>query len=325
MNRFWEDYILPVFQAATPKVIVEVGSASGANTEKIMHYCVETGSRLIAVDPAPAFDINAFQRKYGDRFSIRLDLSLNVLPELTDYDVILIDGDHNWYTVYNELLCVENYALKIGRWPIIIFHDIGWPYARRDLYYVPETIPAKYRQPYARKGMAPFKSELVNDGEGIQPNNFNAEHEGGPRNGVMTAIEDFIAQSDTGFRFVEVIGDNGLGILVSSEALRANEKLEKFLDEIDLPVRVRGRVLAQENKLNYLLCRLNKCETLIARADGADALVQERTIDKLSRDLQAAEGRVREMLTSKRWKLGNAIGNAFDALTFKRLRKSKQS
>ena len=27
------------------------------------------------------------------------ELSLNVLPLLKDYDVALIDGDHNWYTV----------------------------------------------------------------------------------------------------------------------------------------------------------------------------------------------------------------------------------
>ncbi len=205
MNYFWKDFVLPIFQIVEPKVIVEVGSASGINTENIMRYCMENESRLIAIDPVPSFDINKFQQTYGDRFSIRLDLSLNVLPEIADYDAILIDGDHNWYTVYHELLCVEAFARERGRWPVVFFHDIEWPYARRDLYYAPETIPAEYRHPYAKKGMIFGQSELADD-EGFNAGLNNALHEGGPRNGIKTAIEDFIEQSDADFKFIEVAG-----------------------------------------------------------------------------------------------------------------------
>ena len=39
--------------------------------------------------------------------------------------------------------------------PVLILHDVCWPYGRRDLYYVPERIPEEFRQPYAQRGMRP--------------------------------------------------------------------------------------------------------------------------------------------------------------------------
>ena len=76
---------------------------------------------------------------------------------------------------------------------MLILHDVCWPYGRRDLYYVPERIPAEFRQPYRWAGMRPGQSELVGNA-GMNRDMANAEHEGGPRNGVMTAVDDFVAE-----------------------------------------------------------------------------------------------------------------------------------
>ena len=71
-------------------------------------------------------------------------------------DAALIDGDHNWYTVYNELQLLAEVAREAGApLPVLIMHDVGWPYGRRDLYYAPEQIPEEFRQPYAQRGMRP--------------------------------------------------------------------------------------------------------------------------------------------------------------------------
>ena len=48
-----------------------------------------------------------------------------------------------------------------GRLPVMILHDVAWPYGRRDLYYDPATIPEEFRQPYAQKGIAMGRSTLV--------------------------------------------------------------------------------------------------------------------------------------------------------------------
>ena len=103
---------------------------------------------------------------------------------------------------------------------MLILHDVLWPYGRRDLYYTPETIPEQFRHPYAQRGMRPGRSELLPEGGGgVSPTLNNALFEGGPRNGVMTAVEDFIAESDEALRLVVVPIYFGLAIVVSEERL----------------------------------------------------------------------------------------------------------
>ena len=61
-------------------------------------------------------------------------------------DAALVDGDHNWYTVYNELKMLAATARDAGApLPLLIMHDVCWPYGRRDLYYAPERIPEEFR------------------------------------------------------------------------------------------------------------------------------------------------------------------------------------
>jgi hypothetical protein len=59
-------------------------------------------------------------------------------------DAALIDGDHNWYTVYNELRLLAEGARRHGTdLPVLTLHDVGWPYGRLSL------LTAKRCQPRA--------------------------------------------------------------------------------------------------------------------------------------------------------------------------------
>ena len=139
-------------------------------------------------------------------------ISLEALPLASgSFDCILIDGDHNWYTVYNELRLIrERELLRIGG--MIFFHDVSWPYGRRDMYYQPELIPTAFRHPYQRKAVVPGKSALADGGES-DAYLCNATHEGGRRNGVLTAIEDFMKEHQGDYYFWRVRRLNGLGML----------------------------------------------------------------------------------------------------------------
>jgi hypothetical protein len=198
------------------KKLVEIGAHSGANTVKLLEYCSKTNGKLFVIDPKPLFDANTLTSQYGSELYLIKNLSLNVLPFLADYDAVLLDGDHNWYTVYHELKMIEQNAIIRGNFPLVFIHDIEWPYARRDLYYSPESIPEPFRKPYAQKGMLPGLSELIeNDGVNFVLN--NALYEGGERNGVLTAVEDFLKETKLSISFYQVSGSNGLGILVPSD------------------------------------------------------------------------------------------------------------
>jgi hypothetical protein len=153
--------------------------------------------------------------KYANdaRVKVQKSNSLDALPQLTGvYDCILIDGDHNWYTVFNELRLIRQRGL-LRKGGMIFFHDVEWPYGRRDMYYQPNTIPAEYRHEYALKGMLRKQSKLPDSG-GVNSTYWNAVYEGGPKNGVLTAIEDFVAEHASEYNFCRIKHHLcGLGIL----------------------------------------------------------------------------------------------------------------
>jgi hypothetical protein len=211
VRRFWKSVVHPLLDAVQPETILEIGAAGGKHTRLLAEYCSQTRATLHVIEPEPRFDTEALPR---DGVVLHRDLSLNVLPSLPAVDVALVDGDHNWYTVVNELRQLQR-AAREGRrpMPVVLCHDVAWPYGRRDLYYFPETIPDEFRQPWAEKGMVEGQSELVPEG-GQNPLSANACVEGGPRNGVLTAIEDFLGEAGEEIS-IRVTPDNyGLAILV---------------------------------------------------------------------------------------------------------------
>ena len=56
---------------------------------------------------------------------------------------MILDGDHNYFTLSEELRLIEPSAARARGLPLLILHDIGWPLARRDAYYAPERIPRR--------------------------------------------------------------------------------------------------------------------------------------------------------------------------------------
>ncbi|MEQ9323876.1 MAG: class I SAM-dependent methyltransferase [Polyangiaceae bacterium] len=225
MLPFWPDVLEPALARLRPEVVVEIGAESGKCTHRLLELSAGWGGRVHAVDPAPRFEVAAWEARYGERFVMHQAPSLEVIPRLERFDVVLIDGDHNWYTVFHELTGIEERASALDHpMPLMFLHDVAWPYGRRDLYYDPETIPAEHRQPWAKRGMSPTSSELVDSG-GFNAHLCHAEHEGGPKNGVLTAVEDFLAVSKTSFTFVRIPAVFGLAILVPDHVGEAHPEL----------------------------------------------------------------------------------------------------
>jgi hypothetical protein len=136
------------------------------------------------------------------------------LPDIGAVEVALVDGDHNHYTVSRELALLAATARAAGKpTPVILGHDVCWPYGRRDLYCDPETIPAEFRHPWRRAGMLPGQSDLAEAG-GLNPDMCNATHEGGAGNGVLTAIEDFLGATDEDIELTVLPVIHGLAVLV---------------------------------------------------------------------------------------------------------------
>jgi GT2 family glycosyltransferase len=225
VHRLWPQLIRPLLERLEPRTVVEVGVAAGENTRNLLAFCHARGAVLHAVDPEPQFDVDAVAAAFPDAFVFHRARSLDALPGLTQIDAVLIDGDHNWYTVFHELLALEETAGDA--YPLVLLHDVGWPYGRRDLYYRPDDIPALYRQPHAKTGLRPPGTDLP---PVLNADLDNALEEGRPLSGVLTAVEDFLARSHVALELTIVPGLHGLGILAPASRLDGRPALREFVD-----------------------------------------------------------------------------------------------
>ena len=213
------DLMIPCLDAVGAKSILEVGAYAGDLTRLLADWAAQAGARVMAIDPSPQ---PGLVQLAADREQVELvrRTSFDALPEVEPADVVVIDGDHNYFTVTRELELIE--ARAAGRdLPLLLFHDVAWPHARRDDYFAPEDIPAEYRHPIAgdKGGLFPGDPGLRKDGV---PYPKSAAHEGGPRNGVLTAVEDFVESRDD-LRLAVVPAFFGFGVLWPRSAPWADE------------------------------------------------------------------------------------------------------
>src|SRR4051794_18203060 len=231
MRPFWEVAIEPILAATRARRVVEIGALRGEMTNMLLER-LGPDAELHVIDPLPAFDPSEHRARFPGRYIFHRDLSLNVLPGLPPMDAALIDGDHNWYTVYNELKLLAATAREADRpMPVMLMHDVEFPYGRRDLYYDPDTIPEEFRQPFARRGIRRGRSQLLRSG-GMNSTLDNALREGGPRNGVATGLDDFLAEHDRPVRRIVLPFCFGLAIVVEEERLAAEPALAAVLDAL---------------------------------------------------------------------------------------------
>lgn len=276
MFRLWEPVVQPLLESLEPRVLVEVGCDLGYNTRNLLEFAHRSGAVLHAIDPEPKFDVDEWARAYPETLIFHRATSLDALPSIERPDVVLIDGDHNWYTVFHELKALEETAGEIpGSYPVVLLDDVGWPYGRRDMYYEPERIPDPFRHPHRKAGLRPGRVDLDRGG-GLNAHLFNAVRAGGERNGVVTAVEDFIKEARVKAELVVVPGIHGLGVLFPVELRSTKDRAAHLLE-----------MLANDPPLLGLLESVEslRVEAVIESLDQAAQLAE--------RDQQVADLKVR--------------------------------
>ena len=222
------ELILPCLDAVGARTVEEVGALAGDLTRVLAHWAAGAGARVVAIDPAPGASLVALADERPEVELVRRT-SLEALPELPQADAVVLDGDHNHFTVSGELAAIEARAGEAPL-PLVLLHDVGWPHARRDDYFAAELIPAERRRPVAGEGqgLVPGDAGVRRDG---LPYPRSAAREGGAGNGVLTAAEDFVAARDA-LRLVVVPGFFGFGALWDRRASWADDVAE-ILDPWD--------------------------------------------------------------------------------------------
>jgi SAM-dependent methyltransferase len=208
------ELLLPSLEAAGARSVVEVGAYAGDLTRLLAEWASRSGARVLAVDPEPQDSLVELAR---DRDEVELvrETSIQALPRIDVPDAIVIDGDHNHHVVSEELRLIGERAPG-AEMPLLVFHDVAWPHGRRDDYFAPDQIPEDRRHPVAGDagGLFPGDPGLR---PGALPYPRSAAVEGGPRNGVLTAVEDFVAERE-GLRLVVVPVFFGFGAVWHRDA-----------------------------------------------------------------------------------------------------------
>jgi hypothetical protein len=210
------EVLLPCLEAVDARSVAEVGAYAGDLTRLLCDWAATRDEpvAVLAIDPSPQPALVALAEE-RDGLELVRRTSLEALRELDLPNVVIIDGDHNYWTVAEELRLIAERA-PAATLPLMFLHDVAWPHARRDDYFDAEQIPPEYRQPVAGEagGLFPGEPGLH---EGGLPYRNSAQREGGPRNGVRTAVEDFVAARD-GLRLAVVPAFFGLGVVWHEQA-----------------------------------------------------------------------------------------------------------
>jgi hypothetical protein len=221
------EMITSCLDIARPRSVVEIGAYAGDLTRFLLGWAEPSGARVWAVDPSPQDELVALAEERPEVELVR-ETSHQALGHLPRTDAYVVDGDHNYYTVSEELrLIVE--ATGQAPLPLLMFHDVGWPHARRDDYFDPELIPDEFRQPTVEGGgLFPGLEEPQSGG---LPYKFPAAREGGPRNGVLTAVEDFVSRHSA-LRLAILAAFFGLGVVWQEDA-PYSDQLAELLGPLD--------------------------------------------------------------------------------------------
>ena len=194
--------------AVGARSVGEVGAWAGDLTRTLLEWAAPADARVIAIDPQPHDRLVELASQHPE-LEVIPETSHDALRSIQLPDALIIDGDHNYYTVSEDLRLIEERAAETEI-PLVLLHDVGWPHARRDSYFARERIPKEHRQPAVGQPML-FPGEPEPVEKGLLLYN-SARREGGPRNGVLTAVEDFFRERPE-LRFALVPVFFGLGIL----------------------------------------------------------------------------------------------------------------
>lgn len=269
----FREIIFALIEASSPKHIVEIGSETGTFTQQVVDWALAHDATVTTIDPFPAAEL----RKLSNGYRLVEAKSPAALRGLPPGEVYLIDGDHNYHTVSQELVVIHE-TTRDHRPPLLILHDVGWPCARRDQYYDPSDIPDHHRHDLTyERGIELDNADTVQYGFRGNGQFAYATREGGERNGVLTAVESFLAAHDQ-YAFYVIPAIFGLGIVVRRDH-RALERVESILGPYHNNPLIRR---LDENRLrNYL--------RVIALQDEAQAHGSETKAIQSDRDRLAAE------------------------------------
>ena len=275
MHRCFATVIEPLVAGLGSRAIAEVGSGHARLTARALRAATADDFTIHAIDPAPAEGLVRLARA-DPRVEVHATTGADALGRIGVVDLVLLDGDPNYATTLAELKVVVARSREAGLpAPVIVVHNVHWPFGRRDGYHAADAPSEPQRRPSTASGLKPGRSRPCDDGLRLVP--LVALDEGGARNGVLTAVEDFVAGDRARWELLDLPGYGGTAVLVDEVRVAHDARLRGVLATLRSPDAGRragrraeaGRIEAELRALASATERA-AIEDLRARANGLE-------------------------------------------------------
>lgn len=252
MIDFYELDVLPIiFNEFKVSNIIISGNQDNDVIKYVLNYCKHNNVLCNVID---------FQEEYSKK-DIG-ECSFDYLSKLNNYDAIFLNGDANWYVLFNEL---KNIKQNNNEFPLVFISNNIFPYKRRDSYINPNLIPKEYRHDFSKFLIYNYEGTEIQISDGL----FHANEENTPKNGVLTAIEDFISEnSNIAISDIKLV--DGTTILYSNNNIKyfginsIKEKIKEFkiISEKSIDLIIENQMLINHiSKLNISKIDLDTLDT----------------------------------------------------------------
>lgn len=290
MDHFFKLIIEPAASCLKPASVVKVGCASEDCAHDLLRLCEKNRATLHLIEKQPGLDVAELEKKHESHLVFHQSLALNALPEIERMDMVLMDGDPNWYTVFNALKLIEK---RVQGFPCVLVASVGWPYGRRDCYLDPEVIPEAFRHPHKQKGVVPGENDLAEAG-GMFADRFHAIYQNELKNGVLTAVEDFLRESEHKLLWVMVPWNHGLGLLYPEELGKTNPGFAALVGSLSASEPVAALIEELERDRNRVEAEL---QGMKAEIDGLEERCRVK-VDDLQKTMGEQVARLKETVSS---------------------------
>ncbi|MDO5852241.1 MAG: glycosyltransferase [Methanobacteriaceae archaeon] len=204
--------------------------ATRKTPEKLLKYADKKNITVILINPEETDIIKQ------DNLIQYQEYGISKLSQLTDYDIVILDEDPNWYTTYTQLKIIEKENQKF---PITIIKNI---HLTKDQYFDKNIIPLEYQE----------------------------------KNGVKTAINDFINESSNSYKLISIGKLKNTGILIDEKDQNIIEPLIEKEDPLKKQIRIIEKTIETQNKIQELedeLEKLNDYKKLVQSRNNRQCLI----------------------------------------------------
>ena len=107
------EIVFPILDVAGVRNLVEIGAYKGGLTAVLLEWAEPANASITAVDPSPEPELLDLAEIH-ERLRLDEATSFEAIPRMDLPDAFIIDGDHNYHTVSEELKLIERALGRVG-------------------------------------------------------------------------------------------------------------------------------------------------------------------------------------------------------------------